>query len=168
MNKFIFTGNLGKDCEVKSLPSGTSVCEFSVAVKSGYKENEKTNWANCAIFGKKAEGGLPSYLKKGTQVAIVGELELQEWDTSTSKGAKLVVKVEDLDLIGGQPQGQSTAQQPPAQQAPQQTAQQAPPQMAPQSKGYYWQDGAVMSPADAQYYTANNIAPWVKGTPPPQ
>ncbi|APC46252.1 single-strand DNA binding protein [Pseudoalteromonas phage PHS3] len=127
MNLFTFTGNLGKDAEVKFLSSGTPVCEFSVAVKSGYGDKEKTNWVRCAMFGKKAEGQLPSYLQKGTQVAISGELELQEWEGQNGKGAALSVRVENLDLIGGKPQGQQ----------PQQNNQGfAPQQNAPQQGGY--------------------------------
>lgn len=122
MNLFTFTGNLGKDAEVKFLSSGTPVCEFSVAVKSGYGDKEKTNWVRCAIFGKKAEGQLPSYLQKGTQVAISGELELQEWEGQNGKGAALSVRVENLDLIGSKPQGQSQGAQNTQGYAPQQNA----------------------------------------------
>lgn len=110
MNNWNFTGNLGNPAEVKVLSSGTTVCEFSVAVTSGYGDKEKTNWVRCAMFGKKAEGQLPSYLQKGTQVAISGELELQEWESQNGKGAALSVRVENLDLIGGKPQGQQPQQ----------------------------------------------------------
>jgi len=128
MNLFSFTGNLGKDAEVKHLPSGAAVCEFSVAVKSGYGEREKTNWVRCAMFGKKAEGQLPGYLQKGTQVAVSGELELQEWEGQNGKGAALSVSVQNIDLIGGKQQGQQ----------PQQNGQQANnwQQPAPQQGGF--------------------------------
>jgi single-strand DNA-binding protein len=111
MNKFIFTGNLGKDAEVKVTQSGMSVCSFSVAVKSGYGDKEKTTWANCALFGKRAEGQLPQYLTKGAQVCISGQLTLDEWkgdDGTTQKTLK--VNVDDLDLIGGKPEGSAPAQ----------------------------------------------------------
>ncbi|MFT5451705.1 MAG: single-strand DNA-binding protein [Enterobacterales bacterium] len=129
MNKFIFTGNLGKDAEVKVTQSGMSVCSFSVAVKSGYGDKEKTTWANCALFGKRAEGQLPQYLKKGAQVCISGQLTLDEWkgdDGTTQKSLK--VNVDDLDLIGGKSDGQQGGStqinnQPiPAQRQPQQQA----------------------------------------------
>jgi single-strand DNA-binding protein len=116
MNKFIFTGNLGKDAEVKVTQSGMSVCSFSVAVKSGYGDKEKTTWANCALFGKRAEGQLPQYLTKGAQVCISGQLTLDEWkgeDGTTQKSLK--VNVDDLDLIGGK--SESPAQRQPQQQA---------------------------------------------------
>lgn len=148
MNLFSFTGNLGKDAEVKYLPNGSAVCEFSVAVKSGYGEREKTNWVRCAMFGKKAEGQLPQYLVKGTQVAVSGELELQEWEGQNGKGAALSVSVQNIDLIGSKPQqgapaqasqqpvyGQSP-QQPPAQAAYGQTPQQPAYGQAPQQPQY--------------------------------
>jgi single-strand DNA-binding protein len=119
MNKFIFTGNLGKDAEVKVTQSGMSVCSFSVAVKSGYGDKEKTTWANCALFGKRAEGQLPQYLKKGTQVCISGQLTVDEWkadDGTTQKSLK--VNVDDLDLIGGKSESSAPAQRQPQQQAP--------------------------------------------------
>lgn len=140
MNNWNFTGNLGNPAEVKVLPTGTTVCEFSVAVKSGYGDKEKTNWAKCTLFGKKAEGRLPEFLQKGTQVAISGELELQKWDG----GSGLVVRVSELDLIGGsQSQGQSQGQNnqnqggyaPQQQNAPQGGYQ--PQNNAPQQVGQY-------------------------------
>ena len=158
MNNWNFTGNLGNPAEVKYLPNGNAVCEFSVAVKSGYGDKEKTNWVRCAMFGKKAEGQLPSYLQKGTQVAISGELELQEWEGQNGKGAALSVRVENLDLIGGKPQGQSQGAQNNQGYAPQQNApaqqnngyqnnqQQYQQQNAPQQQGGYQNQNGGYAP----------------------
>lgn len=129
MNKWIFTGNLGKDCEVKVTQGGMSVCSFSVAVKSGYGDKSKTTWAMCALFGKRAEGGLPQYLVKGAQVCIAGEMCLDEWEKDGVTNKMVKVNVHELDLIGGQ------AQQPAQQQAPmqmQQPMQRAQPQQMQQ------------------------------------
>jgi single-strand DNA-binding protein len=116
MNLFVFTGNLGQDCERKALVSGTSVCSFSVAVKSGYGDKEKTTWVKCSMFGKKAEGKLPDYLTKGAKVAITGELSLDEWkDKQGATKSTLSVAVSTIDLIGSRPA--NDAQQ--AQNAPQ-------------------------------------------------
>ena len=110
MNCFIFTGNLGQDAEVKNLPSGTTLCTFSVAVKTGYGDKAKTIWPRCTIFGKRAEGGLPQYLVKGAQVCISGELSLDEWqDQQGIKQKSLSVNVREIDLIGGK-QSASVAQ----------------------------------------------------------
>lgn len=101
MNIWNFTGNLGKDSEVRYAPSGDAICTFSVAVSSGYGDKKKTTWANCAIFGKQASGNLPSYLTAGTSVAISGEVTLDEWQAQDgSKQKSLKVNVIKIDLIG--------------------------------------------------------------------
>ena len=124
MNNWNFTGNLGKDAEIKTTQNGKTVCTFSVAVKSGYGDNQKTTWAICAIFGKRAEGQLPQYLVKGQQVAISGEAQLDEWEKDGVKNKALKVVFNSLDLIGEKkadsPQQQQYQQAPPQQQAPQQ------------------------------------------------
>lgn len=129
MNTFTFTGNLGKDCEVRTTQGGMSVCGFSVAVKSGYGDNQKTTWVMCTLFGKRAEGQLPQYLTKGAQVAISGEAFMDEWQKDGVTNKMLKVNVDKLDLIGGragatEPQGipsgrQGASGSPPQQAAPQ-------------------------------------------------
>jgi len=129
MNIFSFTGNLGKDCEVKTTQSGSTLCEFSVGVSSGYGDKQKTTWANCVIFGKRAEGKLPEHLTKGQKVAISGELTQETWQkTDGGTGFKLKVVVNSLDLIGVREQPSA-----PQQRAPQQPAQQP----APQKQGFH-------------------------------
>lgn len=113
MNVWNFTGNLGKDSEVKYTQSGTAICSFSVAVKSGYGDNEKTTWVNCVLFGKRAEGKLPEYLIKGAQVAISGECFLDEWEKDGVKNKALKVTVDKLDLIGGRAEAASAPENQP-------------------------------------------------------
>jgi single-strand DNA-binding protein len=130
MNVWNFTGNLGKDSEVKFLPSGEAICTFSVAVSSGYGDKKKTTWANCALFGKQAASSLPSYLTQGTSVAVSGELTLDEWkgqDGTTQKSIK--VNVLKIDLLGSSQgknapaaQGAAAHQNNAARQQPQQQA----------------------------------------------
>jgi len=124
MNNWNFTGNLGGDAEIKSTRTGKTVCSFSVAVASGYGDNQKTTWANCALFGTRAEGKLPQYLVQGQKVAISGEVTLEQWDKPDgSKGTALKVMVNSLDLVGEKKaEQQAPMQQPahsPAQPAPQ-------------------------------------------------
>ena len=128
MNVFTFTGNLGKDCEIKSTQTGMTICSFSVAVQSGYGDKEKTTWVRCNLFGKRAEGTLPQYLLMGSKVAISGELSMNEWQDQQGATQKMLsVAVDKLDLVGSRPDSAAQPQQ--AQQAPQQ---QAPQQQAPQ------------------------------------
>ena len=123
MNIWNFTGNLGKDSEVKYLPSGEAICTFSVAVSSGYGDKKKTTWANCALFGKQASGALPQYLTTGTSVAISGEVTLDEWQGQDgTKQKSLKVSVIRIDLIGSSqgknaPQAQTPRANPQSRQA---------------------------------------------------
>jgi single-strand DNA-binding protein len=120
MNIWSFTGNLGKDSEIRHLPSGEPICTFSVAVKSGYGDKQKTTWANCAIFGKQASSALPDYLTQGTQVAISGEVCLEEWENNGVKNKALKVNVLKIDLIGSS-QGKNAPQSQTKHSAPQLT-----------------------------------------------
>ena len=101
MNVFCFTGNLGKDAETRFTQAGKAICSFSVAVRSGFGEHEKTTWVKCILFGKRAEGALPQCLTKGQKVAIDGEATLAEWqDKEGNTRNTLEVVVDGLDLIG--------------------------------------------------------------------
>ena len=101
MNTWQFTGNLGRDAEQRHTASGDSVVSFSVAVKSGYGDNEATTWPKCTMWGKRGESVLP-YLKKGQLVGISGEATLREYDKKdgSGKGYSLEVRVNDLTLLG--------------------------------------------------------------------
>ncbi len=108
MNNFNCTARLGKDCEVRALASGASVCSFNGAVDAGYGDNKKTLWVRFIIWGKRAEGRLPEFLVKGCQVAVVGELSQNEWeDKDGNTRSTLECNVRDLDLIGGQQKQES-------------------------------------------------------------
>lgn len=103
MNIWSFTGNLGKDAEVGYSQNQKPYCRFSVGVSSGFGDNRKTTWANCILFGKRAEGGLVQYLTKGQQVAVSGELTLDKWQGNDGQERQaLKVVVGEIDLIGGQ------------------------------------------------------------------
>lgn len=102
MNLFVCTGNIGNQAEVRHTQGGTAIASFSLAVKSGYGDKEKTMWVRCALFGKRAEGKLPEYLVKGAQIAVSGELSLNEWtDKDGLTKTSLELNVDNLDLIGG-------------------------------------------------------------------
>lgn len=122
INVFSFTGNLGRDAETRYTANGTAVCSFSVAVSSSYGDRKTTTWVRCALFGKRAEGQLVDYLKKGTHVAISGEATLREWEKDGEKRYALEVNVDSLDLIGGRGDTQSKpgAAPQPSEQKPQQ------------------------------------------------
>ena len=123
MNSWNFTGNLGRDAEQRFTTNGDSVVSFSVGVKSGFGEKATTTWANCAMFGKRGEA-VAQYLKKGTLVGIVGEVNNREYqDKEGQKRYSLDVRVNDLTLLGGKSDRSESA---PSQQANPRNAQGAP------------------------------------------
>lgn len=118
MNNITILGRIGRDAETRYTASGTAVASFSVAVDTGYGDKKKTNWFKCVLFGKRAEGGLIQYLVKGQQVAVSGEISLDEWDDNDGNHrASLSLVVNDLDLVGGQI-GSNSQSQPQQQAAP--------------------------------------------------
>src|SRR5688500_5268625 len=84
VNRVHLIGRLGKDVELKSLPNGKTVANFSLATsetfrdKSGEKK-ESTEWHNIVLWGKTAEIA-GKYLKKGDQVYIEGSLKTRSWE----------------------------------------------------------------------------------------
>lgn len=101
MNVLTATGNLGQDCKTNNV-SGTAVCNFSVAMKSGFGDKAQTVWLDCSLWGKAAEGKLPEYLVKGQQVAVSGELSTFEADNGKTY---LKLRCNSVDLVGGKSEG---------------------------------------------------------------
>ena len=102
MNQGFFVGRLGKDAELKYLPSGKAVCNFSIAVDVGYGDNKSTMWTEGVIWEKRAEA-LAQYLTKGKIIAIAGPIELRVWlnkSTNEAQGS-IRVNVDKLTLCGG-------------------------------------------------------------------
>ncbi len=121
VNVITVSGNLGKDCEQRWTPAGKVVASFSLPVKQGYGEHEKTSWVICKMLGAKAEK-LPEHLKKGMKVTVTGEFVMEEWtDRDGNKRSTPVIIVNQLDFGGsqaGSQKPQQRTQQPPAQNEP--------------------------------------------------
>ena len=75
MNKFIVTGNLTKDADLKYTQNDKAYSKFSIANNEGFGENKKTNFFNCTLFGKSAEN-LNRFLVKGQKVLVTGRVDL--------------------------------------------------------------------------------------------
>lgn len=109
MNNWNFTGRLGKDAEVRYMPNGDAVAVFSVAIDFGYGDKKGTIWPRCSMFGKRSEAVAP-YLKKGAQVAISGYLSERKWTNKEGvEQTTLEVRVNDLTLVGGKQDSQTSA-----------------------------------------------------------
>lgn len=84
VNKAILVGNLGRDPELKYMPNGDAVCNFSIATTDSWKDRDgnpqdKTEWHNIVAFRKLAEI-CGEYLKKGKQVYIEGKIQTRSWE----------------------------------------------------------------------------------------
>ncbi len=83
VNKAILLGHVGKDPEVRFLPSGDAVANFSLATSESWKnkngqKQERTEWHNVVVFGKLAEI-VRDYVTKGKQVYIEGQITYEDW-----------------------------------------------------------------------------------------
>ena len=108
LNACHFTGRLGRDPEVKHLPSGDAACNTSIAVGKRYKDKssgemvEQTTWVPLSFYGKTAEL-LGQYVKKGDQIRVSGEFVTRKYTTQGGEERTATeIKVLDLQLLGGQ------------------------------------------------------------------
>lgn len=104
LNRVVLIGRLTKDVELRYSNSGVCFGHFSVAVnrsrktESGYAD--EVNFFECDIVGKTAES-LSTYLRKGKQIAIEGELVQQRWQQDGINRSKVTVFVHQVQLLGG-------------------------------------------------------------------
>ena len=83
VNKVILIGNLGRDPEIRYMPSGDAVANLRIATTDKFKDKsgepqEVTEWHSVAFFGKQAEI-CGQYLKKGSQIYVEGSLRTRKW-----------------------------------------------------------------------------------------
>lgn len=106
MAKITIIGNLGSDPEMRYLPNGDAVTNFSVAVNRRYRtrdgeDREETDWYRVSCFRRLAEVA-NEYLSKGKQVYIEGRPRLHTWDDNQSgeKRARIEIDASDLQMLG--------------------------------------------------------------------
>jgi len=90
VNKVILIGNLGKDPEVRYMPSGSAVTNVTIATSESWKDKqsgeqqERTEWHNVVFFNRLAEIA-GEYLKKGSKVYVEGSLRTRKWQDKEGK-----------------------------------------------------------------------------------
>lgn len=99
-NKVTLVGNIGKDAELKYLPTGTPIVEFSLAVQDGWGEKKTTNWFDIKQFGDRAEK-VCEYLRKGGTVLVEGKLSPRSWEKDGQKHYRIDIVANDIVLLGG-------------------------------------------------------------------
>ncbi len=112
LNKAIVIGNLTRDPEIKSLPSGVKVASFSVATnrvwkdKNGVKQ-ENVDYHNIVVFGRQAEiVGL--YMKKGSSILVEGRMQTRSWDDAGGVKKYRTEIIADRIQFGPRKEGSAT------------------------------------------------------------
>lgn len=110
INKVLLFGNLTRDPELKALPSGMNVSNFSIATNRVFrdrdgKKQEQTDFHNVVVFGRQADT-VSQYMKKGSSVFIEGRLQTRSWDDKTSGEKKYRTEV-IADRVQFGPKGNS-------------------------------------------------------------
>ena len=99
MNSLTVAGQLGKDAELRHLPNGDPVANFSIADSQG--KDKDAIWWNCQLFGKRAES-LSQYLVKGQAVTITGSVSQRKYtDKNGQERISTDVRVNEVALQGG-------------------------------------------------------------------
>jgi single-strand DNA-binding protein len=111
VNKVILLGNVGKDPEIRSTPSGAIVANFTLATSDNFQDQqgawqERTEWHTLVAFKRTAEI-VRDYVKKGSKLYIEGKLQTRSWDDKQSgqKKYRTEIIVNDMSLLSGRDEG---------------------------------------------------------------
>ncbi|HOY70928.1 MAG TPA: single-stranded DNA-binding protein [Methylotenera sp.] len=109
VNKVILVGNLGRDPEVRFMPNGEAVCNFSIATTENWKDKsgakqEKTEWHNIVMYRKLAEIA-GEYLKKGRPVYVEGRLQTRKWEKDGVTRYTTEIIADQMQMLGGKDGG---------------------------------------------------------------
>lgn len=111
VNKVILLGRIGKDPEVRYMPNGEAVVNFSIATSETWKDKagdkqEKTEWSNCVAYRRLAEV-IGEYVKKGSMIYVDGKLQTRKYtDKNGVEKYSTAIIVNEMTMLGGKPQGE--------------------------------------------------------------
>ena len=106
VNKVILVGNLGKDPEVRYMPNGDAVANFSIATTDTWKDKngmrqERTEWHNISMYRRLAEIA-GEYLKKGSSVYVEGRLQTRKWQDKNGQDRYTTeIICDQMQMLGG-------------------------------------------------------------------
>lgn len=108
-NQVTLMGNLTRDPELRSTPSGQSVCSFSLALNRSYKGadgnwQEATDYVDVVAWGPLGER-VAQYLTKGRPALVSGRLQSSSWEKDGQKRTKVEVVAQDVTFLGGRDGG---------------------------------------------------------------
>ena len=111
INRVVLTGNLTRDPELRSLPSGFAICSLRIASNTRRKDGQtgewvdKPNFFDITVFGAQGEN-CARFLAKGRPIAIDGRLEWREWTTQEGQKRQSVEIIADaVQFLGGRDEG---------------------------------------------------------------
>lgn len=95
MNNCSFVARIGKDAVVRHTQNGKPVAGWSIAVDTGFGDNKKTLWIDCAFWGERSTK-VAEYIRKGDRIGVCGEIGTREHDGKTY----VTLNVRELTLLG--------------------------------------------------------------------
>ena len=106
INKVIITGNLTRDAELRSTPSGAQLLNVGIAVNDRRRNRQTDQWEDyanffdCTMWGERAQK-IAQYLTKGTKVAIEGRLHYSAWDDKNTgqRRSKVDITITDIEFM---------------------------------------------------------------------
>jgi single-strand DNA-binding protein len=110
INKVILVGTVGKDPEMKYMPSGDAIANISVATSESWKDKqtgekkESTDWHK-VVFYRQLATIVENYLRKGQQVYIEGSLKTRSWEKDGQKHYSTEIIASDMQMLGGRSDG---------------------------------------------------------------
>lgn len=115
LNKATIIGNLTCDPELKSLPNGTAVCNFSIATNRVWKDKSGTKqknveYHNIVIFGAMGEN-VAKCMKKGSSLLVEGRIKTQSWEKEGQKHHRTEIIAENVQF-GSSPKTENSAPKP--------------------------------------------------------
>ena len=130
INKVILIGNLGKDPEVRYMPSGAAVANVTLATSESWKDKqtgeqqERTEWHNVVFFNRLGEIA-GEYLRKGSKVYVEGRLQTRKWQDKNGQDRWTTeVIANDMQMLDSRGGGSASFEPRPS--GPQQAPQEAP------------------------------------------
>jgi len=116
INRVILMGNLTRQPDLRTTPTGMSVCDLGIAMNDTYKNRdgqrvESVCFADVVTWGRQAET-CAQYLHKGSRVMVEGRLQLDRWEKDGQPHSRLRVRADRVQFLGGRPAGSAPASDP--------------------------------------------------------
>ena len=118
INKAIVVGNLGRDPEVRALPSGQNVANLSVATKARFtdrngEKQERTEWHRIVAFGKLADN-CERLLSKGRRIYVEGRIQTRQYEAKDGSGTRYRTEIvaQQMRVLGNRSNGSSATRNP--------------------------------------------------------